>query len=49
VTHNLEEVQKLGRRLAIIREGIFQEISLTPEENLEELYRRVVLGGGGAA
>ena len=49
VTHNLDEVRKLGRRLAIMREGIFQEVSLAPEENLEELYRRVVLGGGGAA
>ena len=49
VTHNLEEVRKLGRRLAIMRDGIFQEVSLAPEENLEELYRRVVLGGGGAA
>ncbi|MCX5892827.1 MAG: ABC transporter ATP-binding protein, partial [Deltaproteobacteria bacterium] len=49
VTHNLEEVRKLGQRLAIMREGIFQEVSLAPEDNLEELYRRVVLGGGGAA
>ena len=48
VTHNLDEVRKLGRRLAIMREGIFREVSLAPEENLEELYRRVVLGGGGA-
>jgi ABC-type multidrug transport system ATPase subunit len=48
VTHNLEEVRKLGRRLAIMRAGNFLEVSLAPEENLEELYRRVVLGDGRA-
>jgi ABC-type multidrug transport system ATPase subunit len=48
VTHNLEEVRKLGQRLAIMREGVFQEVNLAPEEDLEELYRRVVLGGGSA-
>ena len=46
VTHNLEEVRKLGRRLAIMRDGHLQEVSQAPEENLEELYRRVVLGDG---
>lgn len=49
VTHNLEEVRKLGQRLAIMRDGIFLEVSLDPDENLEELYRRVVLGEGIAA
>jgi hypothetical protein len=48
VTHHLAEVRQLGRRLAIRREGNFQEVSLGPEENLEELYRRVVLGDGRA-
>lgn len=48
VTHNLEEVRQLGRRLAIMRGGDFREVSLAPEENLEELYRRVVLGDGRA-
>ena len=48
VTHHLAEVRQLGRRLAIMREGNFQEVSLGPEENLEELYRRVVLGDGRA-
>jgi len=49
VTHNLEEVRKLGRRLAIVREGNFLEVNLAPEENLEELYRRIVLGDGRAS
>lgn len=49
VTHNLEEVRKLGQRLAIMREGKFLEVSLAPEENLEELYRRIVLGDDRAA
>lgn len=49
VTHNLEEVRKLGQRLAIMRGGIFLEVSLDQDENLEELYRRVVLGDGIAA
>jgi ABC-2 type transport system ATP-binding protein len=49
VTHNLDEVRKLGRRLAIIREGYFQEASLGPDENPEELYRRVILGSGGVS
>jgi ABC-2 type transport system ATP-binding protein len=48
VTHNLEEVRKLGRRLGIMRDGHLQEISPAPEENLEALYRRVVLGDGRA-
>ncbi len=49
VTHNLEEVRQLGQRLAIMREGNFLEVSLNPAENLEELYRRVVLGNALAS
>jgi len=49
VTHNLDEVRKVGRRLAVMREGNFLEVSLDPEENLQELYRRIVLGDGLAA
>jgi ABC-2 type transport system ATP-binding protein len=45
VTHNLEEVRKLGQRLAVMRGGEFLEVSLDPQENLEALYRRVVEGG----
>jgi ABC-2 type transport system ATP-binding protein len=45
VTHRLEEVVKLGGRLAIMLEGHLQEVSLTPGENLEDLYRRIVAGG----
>lgn len=45
VTHRLEEVTKLGGRWAIMLEGRLQEVSLTPEENLENLYRRIVAGG----
>ena len=48
VTHNLEEVRKLGQRLAVVRSGEFLEISLAPQENLETLYRRVVEGGSHA-
>ncbi len=46
VTHNLEEVRKLSQRLAIMRDGRLQEVSLAPQENLEEVYRRVVLENG---
>lgn len=49
VTHRLEEVAKLGGRLAIMREGRLQEVCLAPGENLEELYRRTVTGGAGSA
>jgi len=45
VTHRLEEVAKLGGRLAIMLEGRLQEVRLTPGENLEDLYRRIVAGG----
>lgn len=45
VTHRLEEVTKLGGRLAIMLEGRLQEVRLTPEEDLEDLYRRIVAGG----
>lgn len=48
VTHNLEEVRKLGQRLAVLRDGEFLEVGLDPQENLEALYRRVVEGGGHA-
>ena len=49
VTHRLEEVAKLGGRLAIMREGRLQEVRLTPGENLEDLYRRLVAGGSPGA
>jgi ABC-type multidrug transport system ATPase subunit len=45
VTHRLEEVARLGGRLAIMLEGRLQEVFLTPGENLEDLYRRIVAGG----
>jgi ABC-2 type transport system ATP-binding protein len=45
VTHRLEEVAKLGGRLAIMVEGHLQEVRLNPGESLEDLYRRVVEGG----
>jgi ABC-2 type transport system ATP-binding protein len=45
VTHRLEEVAKLGGRLAVMLEGRLQEVCLTPAESLEELYRRIVAGG----
>jgi sulfate-transporting ATPase len=45
VTHRLEEVAKLTGRLAIMLEGRLQEVRLTAEENLEDLYRRLVAGG----
>jgi ABC-2 type transport system ATP-binding protein len=44
VTHRLEEVAKLGGRLAIMREGRLQEVRATADENLEDLYRRLVVG-----
>jgi ABC-2 type transport system ATP-binding protein len=49
VTHRLEEVAKLGGRLAIMKGGRLQEVSLTAEESLEDLYRRLVAGGQGHA
>jgi ABC-2 type transport system ATP-binding protein len=42
VTHRLEEVHKLGGRVAIVQEGRFQEVTPKPGENLEELYTRMV-------
>ena len=42
VTHRLEEVDRLGGRTAIVREGRFQELSRRPEQNLEDLYRRLM-------
>jgi ABC-2 type transport system ATP-binding protein len=49
VTHRLEEVVKLGGRMIIILDGRLQEISPSPGENLEDLYRRIVAGGGRGA
>jgi len=45
VTHRLEEVARLGGRLAIMQDGVFQEVRPAPEESLEDLYRRLVAGG----
>jgi len=42
VTHRLEEVHKLGGRVAIVQEGRLQEVTPQPGENLEELYTRMV-------
>jgi len=42
VTHRLEEVYKLGGRVAIVQEGRLQEVSPKPGESLEELYTRIV-------
>jgi ABC-type multidrug transport system ATPase subunit len=42
VTHRLEEVQKIGGRVGIMKEGRFWEVSPKPGENLEELYTRAV-------
>jgi ABC-2 type transport system ATP-binding protein len=46
VTHRLEEVQKLGGRVAIMKEGRLWEVHPKPGENLEELYTRAVGEGG---
>jgi ABC-type multidrug transport system ATPase subunit len=48
VTHRLEEVRKIGGRVAIIQEGRFREVYPQAGENLEELYARVVGEGGHA-
>ncbi len=45
VTHLLEEVDKMGGRLAIMLEGRLQEVRRTSGESLEDLYRRIVAGG----
>ena len=42
VTHRLEEVQKIGGRVSIMKDGRFWEVSLKAGENLEELYNRAV-------
>jgi ABC-2 type transport system ATP-binding protein len=42
VTHRLEEVEKIGGRVSIMKEGHFWEVSPQPGENLEELYNRAV-------
>jgi ABC-2 type transport system ATP-binding protein len=49
VTHRLEEVEKVGGRLAIMIGGQLQEVRLTPGESLEDLYRRLVAGRGPGA
>jgi len=49
VTHRLEEVAKLGGRLAIMLNGHLQEVRPVPDENLEDLYRRLVAGGSPGA
>jgi ABC-type multidrug transport system ATPase subunit len=48
VTHRLEEVQKIGGRVGIMKEGRFWEVSPEEGENLEELYSRAV-GEGNLA
>jgi len=48
VTHRLEEVQKLGGRLGVMKEGVFREIHPKPGESLEDLYHRAVRAGGHA-
>jgi ABC-type multidrug transport system ATPase subunit len=45
VTHRLEEVTKLGGRMAVMLEGRFQEVRPGPGEDLEDLYRRIVVDG----
>jgi ABC-type multidrug transport system ATPase subunit len=42
VTHRLEEVQKIGGRVGIMKEGRFWEVSPQAGEKLEELYNRAV-------
>ena len=45
VTHRLEEVQKIGGRVGIMKDGRFWEVRPEGGENLEELYNRAVGGG----
>jgi ABC-type multidrug transport system ATPase subunit len=42
VTHRLEEVQKIGGRVAMMKDGRLWEVHPEPGENLEELYVRSV-------
>ena len=42
VTHRLEEVQKIGGRVGIMKQGRFWEVRPQTGENLEELYTRAV-------
>ncbi len=42
VTHRLEEVQKIGGRVGIMKQGRFWEVHPKAGENLEELYTRAV-------
>jgi len=42
VTHRLEEVQKIGGRVGIMKQGRFWEVRPQAGENLEELYTRAV-------
>jgi len=48
VTHRLGEAQKLGDRLAVMTAGRLHEIRPSPQESLEDLYRRTVQEEGGA-
>jgi ABC-2 type transport system ATP-binding protein len=49
VTHRLEEVQKIGGRVGIMKQGRFWEVSPEEGENLEELYNRAVGEGDFAS
>jgi ABC-2 type transport system ATP-binding protein len=49
VTHRLEEVTKLGGRMAVMLDGRFQEVQPGPGEDLEDLYRRIVAEGRSGA
>ncbi len=44
VTHRLEEVAKIGGRLAVMLAGRLQELRHSPKEDLEDLYRKIVAG-----
>lgn len=45
VTHRLEEAEKLGGRLALMKDGRLREVRLAPGENLEDRYLREVHEG----
>jgi ABC-type multidrug transport system ATPase subunit len=47
VTHRLEEVTRLGGRLAMMLHGRLQEIQPEAGEDLADLYQRLVEEGGG--
>jgi len=46
VTHRLEEVQKMGGRVALMQDGRFQELRPGAGESMEDLYCRAVAEGG---